>query len=66
MSAGLMVLAGAGGGTGAAVAHRFAKAGYTVALLARNKDNLASLAKEIESTGGKVGTIQGQLYLLNS
>ena len=46
------VVVGVGPGLGAALARRFAK-GYTVALVARKADYLASLAKEIEGDGGK-------------
>ena len=42
---------GVGAGLGAALARRFA-AGYDVALVARNADYLAALAKEIEAEGG--------------
>ncbi len=42
---------GVGPGLGAALARRFAK-GYTVALIARKRDYLESLAKEIEAEGG--------------
>lgn len=41
------VVAGVGPGNGAAIARRFAAAGYAVALLARNRDALDPLAKEI-------------------
>ena len=37
-------------GTGAEVAKRFAKGGYQVAMLARNKDNLAELEQMIQGT----------------
>jgi len=41
-----------GAGLGAALARRFAS-GYRVAMLARGEEYLTSLAKEIESTGGR-------------
>jgi len=47
----LAIIAGVGGGTGAAVARRFAKS-YTVILLARNSSNFSSLVDEITSSGG--------------
>ena len=40
-------IAGVGPGNGAAIARRFAAAGYAVALLARDGDALAAFAKEI-------------------
>jgi len=43
---------GVGPGLGAALARRFATE-YTVALVARGEDKLASLAKEIETAGGR-------------
>ncbi|KAF7986680.1 hypothetical protein HWV62_20184 [Athelia sp. TMB] len=39
--------------TGAATARIFAKAGYNVALVARNADSLEKLAEEIQGTGGE-------------
>ena len=41
------VITGVGPGTGAAMARRFAAAGYSVAMLARNPDRLAQLEREI-------------------
>lgn len=41
------VVTGVGPGTGAAVTRRFAAGGYTVAMLARNRDRLAALEREI-------------------
>jgi NAD(P)-dependent dehydrogenase (short-subunit alcohol dehydrogenase family) len=46
------VVVGVGSGLGAALARRFAQ-GYAVALLARKGEYLATLAKEIESAGGR-------------
>ncbi|HEX5863338.1 MAG TPA: SDR family NAD(P)-dependent oxidoreductase [Casimicrobiaceae bacterium] len=46
------VVAGAGPGNGAALARRFAEAGYAVALLARGRDALAAFESEIASTRG--------------
>jgi short-subunit dehydrogenase len=43
---------GVGPGLGAALARKFAEE-YAVALVARGEDKLASLAKEIETGGGK-------------
>ena len=41
------LIVGAGSGISAAVAHRLARSGYSVALAARRPETLASLAKEI-------------------
>jgi len=41
------VVTGVGPGTGTAIARRFATGGYTVAMLARNRDRLGSLEHEI-------------------
>ncbi len=41
------VVTGVGPGTGAAIARRFADGGYAVAMLARSRDRLASLEREI-------------------
>ena len=41
------LITGVGDGTGAALARRFAKGGYRVAMLARNRDRLELLEKEI-------------------
>jgi NADP-dependent 3-hydroxy acid dehydrogenase YdfG len=46
------VIAGAGPGTGAAVAHKFA-AKYPVVLLARRADSYATLVSGIKANGGK-------------
>lgn len=44
------VVTGVGPGTGAAVARRFAAGGYTVAMLARDRDRLAALERETANT----------------
>lgn len=48
------VVVGVGPGLGAALARRFAQGGYVVAIIARNKEYLQSLAKEIQTAGGYV------------
>lgn len=45
----VVVIMGAGPGTGFAIAKRFAQAGHPVALLARQRSRLESLAEEINS-----------------
>lgn len=42
------LITGVGDGTGAALARRFAKGGYQVAMLARDRNRLAALEEEIE------------------
>jgi NAD(P)-dependent dehydrogenase (short-subunit alcohol dehydrogenase family) len=46
------LVTGVGPGTGAAIARRFARGGYAVAMLARNRDRLDSLEREIEHSSG--------------
>jgi short-subunit dehydrogenase len=43
----IAVVTGVGPGTGAAIVRRFARGGYSVAMLARNRDRLAQLESEI-------------------
>jgi NAD(P)-dependent dehydrogenase (short-subunit alcohol dehydrogenase family) len=43
---------GVGAGLGAAVARRFAREGFAVALMARNEDGLSAIRQEIEDGGG--------------
>jgi short-subunit dehydrogenase len=47
MSNPIAVVTGVGPGTGAAIVRRFARGGYSVAMLARNRDRLAQLESEI-------------------
>jgi NAD(P)-dependent dehydrogenase (short-subunit alcohol dehydrogenase family) len=51
-SKGTCLVAGVGPGTGAAVVRRFAEGGYRVAMVARDRDRLAELEKEIPGTRG--------------
>jgi NAD(P)-dependent dehydrogenase (short-subunit alcohol dehydrogenase family) len=44
------LITGVGPGTGAAVARRFSRGGYAVAMLARNRERLATLRREIANT----------------
>ena len=44
------VVSGVGPGTGAAIARRFSRGGYAVAMLARNRERLAGLAREIPNS----------------
>ena len=43
----VMLVTGVGPGTGAAIARRFSRGGYAVAMLARNRERLATLEREI-------------------
>jgi NAD(P)-dependent dehydrogenase (short-subunit alcohol dehydrogenase family) len=52
MTAPLVIVAGAGPGVGAAIAHRFAAEGFRAALIARDRDRLAELAASIVKAGG--------------
>jgi NAD(P)-dependent dehydrogenase (short-subunit alcohol dehydrogenase family) len=46
------VVAGVGPGIGAALVRRFAKAGYAVAMLARNRETLGGLERDIDGARG--------------
>ncbi len=48
---------GVGPGLGAAIARRFARGGYAVALMARNEAGLSELREEIEAGGGRSLTV---------
>ncbi len=47
------VVLGVGPGLGAAVAHRFAREGFVVGLMARSSEQLTQIQSEIEQAGGK-------------
>ena len=46
------LVTGVGPGTGAAIARRFARGGYAVAMLARSRERLSALEREIEHSRG--------------
>ena len=48
------LVSGVGPGTGAAISRRFARGGFAVAMLARNKERLDELEHEIDNTRGYV------------
>ena len=52
--AGVCLITGVGPGTGAALARRFARGGYRVAMLARNGDRLAALERALPGARGFV------------
>jgi len=60
----LFVVAGVGNGTGtgAASARVFAKAGFRVALIARNADHLKTTADEINASGGEAAAFPIKSY----
>ena len=55
------VIVGAGPALGASAAMRFAREGYTVALLARNKEKLDEIQESIESKGHKALSISADV-----
>ena len=52
MNAKTAAVLGVGPGLGAAVARRFAREGFAVALMARREENVAGIREEIEAAGG--------------
>jgi NAD(P)-dependent dehydrogenase (short-subunit alcohol dehydrogenase family) len=48
---------GVGPGLGAAIARRFAREGFAVALMARNEDGLSGIRQEIEAGGATALTV---------
>jgi short-subunit dehydrogenase len=52
MSTPVCLISGVGPGTGSALAKRFSKGGYRVALLARSEERLAALAKQLSNVKG--------------
>lgn len=57
MSEKTAAILGVGPGLGAAVARRFAKEGFAVALMARREESMADIKREIENDGGKAISI---------
>ena len=49
----VVAIVGVGEGLGASVAHRFAREGFTVAIIARSEDKLTKIQADIEKAGGK-------------
>jgi NAD(P)-dependent dehydrogenase (short-subunit alcohol dehydrogenase family) len=58
-----VIVTGATGGIGRAIAHRFAGDGCAVACLGRSRDALADLVSEIERRGGQAVSVTGDLLL---
>ncbi len=57
---------GATGGLGAAIARRFARGGFRVALTGRDRDRLEHLAAEIRASGGTADAVAGDLTGVDS
>ncbi|KAJ3329103.1 hypothetical protein HDU76_008648 [Blyttiomyces sp. JEL0837] len=57
-SKGLAIIIGAGPGTGASVARAFSQRGYSIAVLARNKNSLDELTNSINAVGGEAKSFQ--------
>lgn len=55
MSAPVIVIVGAGPGLGAAVAHRFGRARYAVALISRSEKQVKALGTELQAAGVTAG-----------
>ncbi len=47
------IIAGVGTGTGSAIARRFARAPYSIVVLARNPENYNGVVQEIQAAGGQ-------------
>jgi NAD(P)-dependent dehydrogenase (short-subunit alcohol dehydrogenase family) len=58
MDSKVMVILGAGPGLGAAIARRFTREGFAVALMARRKENLSAIRQEIEDANGTGMTVE--------
>jgi short-subunit dehydrogenase len=56
-----IVIAGAGPGLGQAVAHRYAREGYDVVLVARGRERLDALAAQLSQYGRRITTVTADL-----
>ena len=56
------VVAGVGPGNGAALARRFTEAGYAVAMLARSRNNLDPLEREIVGARGFESEVEARPF----
>ena len=57
------LITGVGPGTGAAMARRFSRGGYAVAMLARNAERLSTLEREIEHARGYACDVTDEIQL---
>ena len=53
-----LLLVGTGPGLGAAIAHRFAREGYRLTLVARSEETIATIAQELRAAGTDVAVVQ--------
>ena len=63
MSKSVALITGVGPGTGAALARRFSEGGYAVAMLARNRERLSALEREIANARGYPCDVTDELQL---
>ena len=62
---GVCLIAGAGPGIGQAVARRFAKEGFTIVAVRRNKDQLQTLTADITNSGKIIRNKPASCHVVN-
>ena len=65
MSKKVCLITGVGPGTGASLARRFARGGYQIAMLARDKERLRELESEIHESKGFVCDVSDEIAVTN-
>ena len=65
MSKKVCLITGVGQGTGASLARRFARGGYQIAMLARDKERLRELESEIQESKGFVCDVSDEIAVTN-
>ena len=65
MSKKVCLITGVGPGTGASLARRFARGGYQIAMLARDKERLRELESEIQESKGFVCDVSDENAVTN-
>ena len=65
MSKKVCLITGVGPGTGASLARRFARGGYQIAMLARDKERLRELESEIQESKGFVCDVSDEIPVTN-